>query len=101
MKECVHIGEMIKQKVKECGIKISDFANAIHCDRTNVYSIFKRKNIDILQLHLISQVLNYDFISEVCFKNDVQKKYLIIIEVDEQRLQEFLSDASIKFIKHL
>lgn len=60
----VHIGELIKQKIEEKHISISQFAKAIHCSRTNVYHIFTLKSIDIDKLLLISSVLEYDFLEE-------------------------------------
>jgi transcriptional regulator with XRE-family HTH domain len=94
----IHIGKAIKQKVKERGLRASDFANAIHCNRTNVYDIFNRKSIDIEQLVLISRVLEYDFISEIYFNRPSSKKYLILLEVDEQQLQHFIANPSLKVI---
>ena len=44
--ENIHIGSLIYKKVKEKGMRITDFANALHYCRMNVYSIFKRKSID-------------------------------------------------------
>lgn len=97
----IHIGEAIKQKVKERGISITDFANSIHCNRTNVYSIFSRKSIDMEQLMLISEVLDYNFISEVYFDNPPVRKYLVILEANETCLEEFFANYSVKFIKEL
>ncbi|MDD2636753.1 MAG: helix-turn-helix transcriptional regulator [Bacteroidales bacterium] len=61
---CVHIGAVIKQKVEEKGITMSDFADAICCSRTNVYNLFKSRSIDTEKLAKISSVLDYDFFSE-------------------------------------
>lgn len=95
----IHIGQAIKQKVKERGIRVTDFANAIHCDRTNVYSLFKRKSIDIEQLIFISNVLEYNFIEELYFEKRPAKKYLLLIEVDENQLRELPANISLKIIK--
>jgi transcriptional regulator with XRE-family HTH domain len=97
----IHIGKAIKQKVQEHGLRVADFANAIHCNRTNVYDIFNRKSIDVEQLILISKVLEYDFISEVYFNHISPQKYLILLEVDEQQLQVLAGNPSIKIIKQL
>jgi transcriptional regulator with XRE-family HTH domain len=97
----IHIGKAIKQKVKERGLRVTDFANAIHCNRTNVYDIFNRKSIDIEQLILISKVLEYDFISGIYFNRISSKKYLVLLEVDEQQLQNFSANPSLKVITQL
>jgi len=93
-----HIGEAIKQKIQERGFRVCDFAKAIHCNRTNAYSIFSRKSIDIELLRRISKALDYDFISEFYFQNQSPKKYLIVAEVDEQKLFDLLSEKSIHLI---
>ena len=98
-----HAGEIIKQKVKECGIKITDFAKAIHCNRNNVYSIFRRKSIDIELLLLISKVLQYDFINEIYCKHSEDEKYLVLIETDKQQLEQItkLPEVCIKFVQQV
>jgi plasmid maintenance system antidote protein VapI len=60
--EDIHLGSLVKRKMKERGISINEFAEAIHCDRTNVYNIFKRKSMDIHLIVRISNALNYDFL---------------------------------------
>jgi predicted transcriptional regulator len=97
----IHIGKAIKQKVKERGLRVVDFANAIHCNRTNVYDIFSRKSIDVEQLILISKVLEHDFISEIYFNRILSKRYLVLLEVSEQQLQDFAANPSFKIIKQL
>ncbi|GHT05855.1 hypothetical protein AGMMS49525_13590 [Bacteroidia bacterium] len=92
----IHIGKAIRQKVKERGLHVTDFADAIHCNRTNVYNLFKRKSIDTEQLKLISEILNFDFFAIYSIP---QSKYLVLLEVDEQRLQDFSGDKSLIFIK--
>jgi len=99
----IHVGEMIKQKVKERGIKITDFAQAIHCNRNNVYSIYRRKSIDIELLLRISKVLQYDFINEICNKDTEEKKYFVLLETNRQQLEQIskLPDVCIKFTQQV
>jgi plasmid maintenance system antidote protein VapI len=100
----VHIGELIKKKIKERGIKITDFAKAIHCNRNNVYSIFRRKSIDIELLLLISRELEYDFITEIYVAKDTEnKKYLALIAIDQQQLNQIsnLPNVCIKFVQQV
>lgn len=94
-----HIGKAIKQKVGERGMPITEFAKAIHCTRHYVYaSIFPAQNIDIERLLLISEVLHYDFIAEFYQQRPSKKKYLVLIEVSEQQLQQFLTNPALKFV---
>ncbi len=84
--------------MQERGLRVADFAKAIHCNRTNVYDIFTRKSIDIEQLLLISKVLNYDFISEIYLQNKSTKKYVIVAELSEQQLQDLSEEKPVRLI---
>lgn len=57
----IHIGSIIKKRFDEQGESVSWFAKQLCCDRTNVYSIFKRESIDTALLVKISVILNHDF----------------------------------------
>jgi hypothetical protein len=57
----VHIGSIIKKIFDERGESVSWFAKQLYCDRTNIYSIFKRESIDTALLVKISIILDYDF----------------------------------------
>ena len=71
--EELHIGQMIKAELKAQERTVTWFAKHIHCDRTNVYRIFKNSNIDLRLLSRISVVLNYNFF-KVC-SDDFEKKH--------------------------
>lgn len=86
--------------MKERNFSIARFAHAINCSRANIYSIFKRKSMNMEQLEKISKVLGYDFVTEVYgdHKDRIFFRRMIIIEVDENRFQELQSDDSILVI---
>jgi predicted transcriptional regulator len=92
----IHIGSLVKQKLEERKINITDFAKAIHCSRSNVYSIFERKDINMYQLRLISQVLEYDFLS--LYDENPPRQCIILLQADETKLQELKADNAIKII---
>ena len=50
----IHISSLIKEKMEERGLSVSDFAHALHYERTNIYKIFKRSSIDVDLLLRIS-----------------------------------------------
>jgi len=92
----VHIGSIIKQKVKESSMTNKEFADRINCERSSVYYIFKQKNVNIDKLRKISEVLNYDFISEVYAGEDNKMAHLpesnvFAIEIDPDFLQQLAS----------
>ncbi|MBO7231451.1 MAG: XRE family transcriptional regulator [Bacteroidaceae bacterium] len=57
----IHIGSIIKKEFDKEGRSASWFAKQLCCDRTNIYSIFKRESIDTLLLVKISAILKHDF----------------------------------------
>ena len=57
----IHIGNIIKKRFDEQGLSASWFAKQLCCDRTNIYSIFKRESIDTMLLSKISAILKHDF----------------------------------------
>lgn len=61
MMDKVHIGELIKNELKHQDRGVTWFARQLHCDRTNIYSIFKRRSIDTELLTRISLILQHNF----------------------------------------
>lgn len=59
------IGSLIEKEVRKQQWPISKFAEAICCGRKNVYDIFKRSSIDMLQLAKISEVLKHNFFEDL------------------------------------
>lgn len=59
------IGQMIEEAFNASGMSKNEFADKICCSRQNVYSIFKKENIDIDSLMRISKVLEHDFLLEL------------------------------------
>jgi len=55
----ISIGERIKEIFDKRDMSISQFAELLHCERPNVYNIFRRKKIDIDLLFEISNILNH------------------------------------------
>lgn len=65
----VHIGKMIQAELKRQGRSASWLAKEIYCEKSNVYKLFKRPSIDLLQLIHISKVLQHNFLKD-CFIED-------------------------------
>lgn len=57
----VHIGKLIEQELRKQERTVTWFANKLYCERTNVYSIFKRESIDTALLLRISEILHHNF----------------------------------------
>lgn len=60
----VHIGQLVKSVFDESGMTVSELARKLHCERTNVYTIFRRRTIDVELLAKLSKALNYNFLDE-------------------------------------
>ena len=74
----IHIGSLIKEKMEERGLSVSDFAHALH---------YERSSIDVDLLLRISEVLAYDFLREV-YLADEPRRYSITIEADKEDIEE-------------
>lgn len=65
--EDLHIGRLIERVFrtlhKDCDVKW--LAERLHCDRSNVYGIFKRNNIDVALLNKLGVILKYDFFNHI------------------------------------
>lgn len=57
----IHIGQIIEKVIHNQERSITWFSKKLYCDRTNVYSIFKRQSIDTELLLRISRILNHNF----------------------------------------
>jgi len=64
----IHIGKKIQFIFNQSGLTVSQFARMLELQRTRVYTIFESKTIDTNLLCKISDVLHYDFLSEVYLK---------------------------------
>jgi len=60
----VHIGQLVKSVFDESGMSVSELARQLHCERTNVYTIFKRRTVDVELLAMLSEILNHNFLDD-------------------------------------
>ena len=60
----IHIGSLIEQELRKQERTVTWFANKLHCDRTNIYKIFRKQSIDTQLLEKICHVLNRNFFEE-------------------------------------
>ena len=64
----IHIGQKIQFVFNQSGLSVSQFARMVGVQRTRIYNIFESKAIDTDLLCKISDVLHYDFLTEVYLK---------------------------------
>ncbi|MBR0176379.1 MAG: hypothetical protein IJQ11_03020 [Bacteroidales bacterium] len=60
----VHIGQLVKSVFDESGMTVSELSRQLRCERTNVYTIFKRRTIDVELLAMLSEILNHNFLDD-------------------------------------
>lgn len=61
MADMIHIGSLIEQELRRQDQSVTWLAGELHCDRTNVYKVFKKKSIDTQLLENISVILRHNF----------------------------------------
>ena len=61
----MHIGQRIKEIMELRHRSVVWVARQIECERTNVYNIFARKDINTNLLRQLSILLDYDFFKEL------------------------------------
>lgn len=62
----IHIGKLIESELRRQERSVTWFADKLHCDRTNVYKIFKKQGLDTRLLEQICTVLGRNFFKDYC-----------------------------------
>ncbi len=68
----IFIGTLIQKELKNQERTVSWLARKLDCDRTNVYNIFRRQDIDTELLMRISVILHRDFFA--VFSKEAKRK---------------------------
>lgn len=84
----LHIGQLIRTVFERNGMTVSEFARQLNCERTNIYTIFKRKSIDVELLINISKILKYNFFEDVLKETDLNTKTTHDINIKLQDCSE-------------
>ena len=59
------IGQRIKEVIAEKKVTVTWVATQVPCERTNLYNVFKRRDISMRLLWKLSDILEYNFIQEL------------------------------------
>jgi transcriptional regulator with XRE-family HTH domain len=76
----IHVGKLVLDKLKERGMKKSEFARRINKSRQNVQDIFKRESLDTHLLFDISKVLEFNFFEILSDQVNVPSSVLLMEE---------------------
>ena len=71
----INVGEIVKTEFDRQGRKVQWLATQLNCKRSNVYNIFKRKNIDVVMLIRLSILLNHNFLTQLAPLADIKNNY--------------------------
>jgi transcriptional regulator with XRE-family HTH domain len=96
------VGEIIKTKMKEKGLPVSEFARRINTNRNNVYDIFRRESIDTSLLQKISVVLEYNFFVHFVNENtNSMQEPARMNDTDKQCLKTEELEKEIEYLKQI
>lgn len=72
----MHIGNRIREVLTDRGQTAIWLAAQIPCERSNVYHIFKREDINMVLLCKISRILRHNFLAELsaAVQNEIDGK---------------------------
>jgi transcriptional regulator with XRE-family HTH domain len=95
----IHIGKKIQLVFSQSGLTVSQFARMVEVNRCRIYSIFENKTIETDLLCKISDVLHYDFLSEVYLKkreaaNQNPTTINIQFQVSSDKLGDFIKSIN-------
>jgi len=65
MKEEIHIGKLIQEEMAKEGRKNNWLAQKLSCNRSNIYKIYGKSNMDVEQLLHISRILKHNFFDDI------------------------------------
>lgn len=82
----IHIGQLIEAELHRQERFVTWFAKKLYCDRTNIYSIFKRQSIDTDLLMRICHILNCNFFGY--YSAEIQQKVPFIAKQNESDINE-------------
>lgn len=68
----IHVGELIRERLKEEGKSVVWLAQELGCHRTNVYNIFEKNSLDTNILRRVSIVMQHNFFDYL--QEDTQKQ---------------------------
>ncbi|MDR2660761.1 MAG: helix-turn-helix domain-containing protein [Lactobacillaceae bacterium] len=98
MKSKIHIGKLIRQKVEQRSLSITEFAKLINRSRSDVYYIYDCESIDIALLLQISDVLDFDFIEKYYCNSKTKTtefEYVLLTFLQQEELPDTLPEKSV------
>jgi predicted transcriptional regulator len=76
----INIGSVIEHQFRNNSMTFTEFADRLNCDRSTIYAIFKRDDIDMERLIKISEILKFDFIHACYLGNKYNDSNMSIVD---------------------
>lgn len=70
--DMIHIGQLVRQELRNKGYTVSWLARELNCSRTNVYKILDKASLDTSLLVQLSLLLDVDFF--LFYTEDLEKR---------------------------
>ncbi|MDR0830012.1 MAG: hypothetical protein LBN95_07875 [Prevotellaceae bacterium] len=95
-KQEIHIGEFVKDAVKQSEYSFADVAKKAGISRQTFNGWLKKDDWSVKNLFTVSQALGYDLVKSFCLptENEQETKVVLQIEVEKSKTNEVL-----KFVK--
>jgi len=61
----MHIGQKIQQVLKDEHVNVTWLATQVPCDRSNIYNIFRRRDVSTEVLHRLAVLTGHDFFADL------------------------------------
>lgn len=89
----IHIGNLIKNFVKENHINSAELARKIGKTRQNIYDLYKRDDIEVKLLLTISEALNHNFVNDIYPQNNTSE---VSVDVVMDTLKQLVKEKMTK-----
>jgi transcriptional regulator with XRE-family HTH domain len=89
----IHIGDYIKETVKQRGFSLAEVARSVGISRQKLNGWLKKDDIHVKDLFTLSKAINYDLFKPFCIVNEPpeqESKVILHIEVGKDKMSKVL-----------
>jgi len=88
----IHVGELVKQAIKESDYSFSDVARKIGISRQKLNGWLNKDDLFVKDLFTISEAINFDLMKIFCLPKDDEQdtKVILQIEVEKGKVNDVL-----------
>lgn len=97
----LNIGEIIKNKVDLSRWNYTEFAREINCSRSSLYNMFNSRDISLLRLLKICDVLGENILDEILCQNNCEKHASSFLNIAIRDGHLMLSDLPVEILRLL